>query len=172
MATPDGGAAVTLLLPTNATLPDGGTVTVETTYPFEDNVRISCKPARGKQSFPLQIRIPGWARNASINGKRVSPGEFSHQTCVAGGASRASHGDGGSSLFMLQLAPQIELEEWAGDLNADGEAPHTAYSVVRGPILYSLPIEHDCIEDAHHDGAGEEASNDYFLTPRNGSGWN
>ena len=174
MATPDGGAAVALLIPTNATLSDGGTVTVETTYPFEDIVRISCKPGRGKPSFPLQIRVPAWAKNASINGKRVAPGEFSHQTCAAAAAAAAvsSGGGVGSSSFLLELAPQIVLEEWAGDLNVDGEAPHTAYSVVRGPLLYSLPIEHDFIEYAHHYGSGDEASNDYFLTPGNDSVWN
>ena len=40
MASPDKGAAVVLLLPATATLADGSTVKVDTTYPFEDTVKV------------------------------------------------------------------------------------------------------------------------------------
>ena len=163
MATPDGGAAVTLLVPTTARLPDGSSVVVETIYPFEDTVRIRCTAAKGKASVPLYIRVPAWAKNATINSKHVPAGNFSRHTCA---------GSGAGSAYVLELSPEIVLEEWAGDLNADGEAPHVAYSVVRGPLLYSLPIEHDYIEYGHHYGQGDAASNDYFLIPKNTSVWN
>ena len=41
MATPDKGAAVTLLLPSTSTLADGSTVKVDTAFPFEDTVKVS-----------------------------------------------------------------------------------------------------------------------------------
>ena len=160
MATPDGGAAVTLLVPSTATLAGGSTVTVQTTYPFEDAVRISCGIGKAG-AFPMYIRVPAWARNATINGKHVTAGNFSKQTC------RSS-----DSVFVLELSPEIVLEEWAGDLNADGEALEVAYSVVRGPLLYSLPLEHDYIEYGHHFGSGEAASVDLFLIPHQNASWN
>ena len=54
MTTPDKGAAVTLLVPSTSTLADGSTVKVDTTYPFEDTVKISCTAKAG--AFPLYIR--------------------------------------------------------------------------------------------------------------------
>ena len=58
-----------------------------------------------------------------------------------------------------------QVEQWAGDTNKGGEAPNPAYSVVRGPLLYSMPIDHNYTVYAHHFGAGDEASNDYYLNP-------
>jgi len=40
-----------------------------------------------------------------------------------------------------------------------------AYSVVRGPLLYSLPVAHNFTVYGRHFGSGEEASNDYYLRP-------
>jgi hypothetical protein len=40
MATPDKGAAVTLLLPSTSTLADGSTIKVNTAFPFEDTVKV------------------------------------------------------------------------------------------------------------------------------------
>ena len=160
MATPDGGAAVTLLVPTIATLTYGSTVTVKTTYPFEDTIRVSCTVGKSG-TFPLYIRVPAWAKKATINNKSVPAGAFSRQTC-----------HGSDSSFVLELSPEIVLEEWAGDENVDGESPEVAFSVVRGPLLYSLPLEHDYIEYGHHFGSGEAASVDLFLIPHKNATWN
>jgi hypothetical protein len=152
MATPDKGAAVVLLVPSTATLTDGSTVTVNTTYPFEDTVRITCTP-KGS-AFPLYIRVPAWAKKATINGEAAAAGTYSKQSCAKAGA-----------LFTMELAPEITIEEWAGDTNPGGQAPNVAYSVVRGPLLYSMPIAHNYTVYAHHFGAGDDASNDYYLNP-------
>ena len=164
MATPDQGAAVTLLVPSTATLHDGSTVRGDTNYPFEDAVRISCTTSSPSTSFPLYIRVPAWATNATIDGKPVNASSYSVRRCTSGRAP---------ILFTLELNPAIVLEEWAGDQHG-GDAPHVAYSVVRGPLLYSLPVAHDFIEYGHHFGHGDDASNDLLLVPSAAGGdkWN
>merc|ERR1719272_109770 len=151
MATPDKGAAVTLLVPSTSTLADGSTVKVDTTYPFEDTVKISCTAKAG--AFPLYIRVPAWATKATIDGKAVPAGKMSKQSCS------------GSATFTLDLAPEITIETWADDKDAGGEAKFPAYSVVRGPLLYSMPVAHNYTVYAHHFGTGDAASNDYYLNP-------
>jgi hypothetical protein len=149
----EGGAAVTLLIPANATLENGATVRVDTAYPFEDTVRVSCVPApQSASAFPLWIRVPGWATKATLNGKAVVAGSFAKESCVPGGAN----------LFTLALSPEIVVEEWAADKHG-GAAPHAAYSVTRGPLLYSLPIDHNFTTYGRHFGSGDAASNDYYL---------
>lgn len=151
----DGGAAVTLLIPVNATLPNGATVRVDTAYPFEDTVRVSCVPApHATAAFPLWIRVPGWAKKATLDGKAVAGGSFAKEACTPGGRN----------LFTLALAPEIVVEEWAADKHG-GAATHAAYSVMRGPLLYSLPIRHNFSTYGRHFGSGDQASNDYYLNP-------
>ena len=93
MATPDKGAAVTLLLPSTATLADGSTVKVDTTYPFEDTVKVTCTP---KSSFPLYIRVPAWAKNATVDGKPATG--WAKMTCAK------------VTTYTLDLAPEITIE--------------------------------------------------------------
>jgi uncharacterized membrane protein YgcG len=112
------GAAVTLLIPATAALPNGlGTVTVNTSYPFEDRVIVTCTVSAGKAPYPLLIRVPGWAKNATIDGRAVAAGSFSKHTC--GGSSSSSGGGGGgggsvgglsTSAFTLELNPAITIE--------------------------------------------------------------
>jgi len=71
----------------------------------------------------------------------------------------------GSATFTLDLAPEITIETWADDKDAGGEAKFPAYSVVRGPLLYSMPVAHNYTVYAHHFGTGDAASNDYYLNP-------
>ena len=153
MAGPGGqGAAVALLIPALATLADGSNVTVDTSYPFEDTVTVSCSPANA--AFPLHIRVPSWATRATLNGVPVPAGEFAAQSCVPSG----------KNTFVLALAPEIVVEEWASDRHG-GVATETAFSVVRGPLLYSYPIEHNFTTYGRHFGSGDAASNDYYLQP-------
>ena len=155
------GAAVTLLIPASATLKDGATVNVTTTYPFEDTVVVTCQTSKSKpRSFPLSIRVPVWATNATLNGLAVAAGMFSQQRCQSNSAANR---------FVLELSPEIAVEEWAGDQHG-GAAKNNAYSVVRGPLLYSLPLAHNFTVYGRHFGTGDQASNDYYLN-RN-SAWN
>lgn len=131
---------MTLLLPSTSTLADGSTVKVDTTYPFEDTVKVTCTP---KASFPLYIRVPAWAKKATIDGKPATG--WAKMTCAK------------TTTYTLELAPEITIESWAGDTNTDGEALNVAYSVVRGPLLFSMPIEHNYTVYAHHFGEGDDA---------------
>ena len=155
-----GGAAVTLLIPANATLPDGSSVRVQTAYPFEDTVRVTCSP-KGK-AVPLWIRVPNWATQATMNGKKVAAGTFTKASCAPGGRNT----------FTLALAPEITIEAWAGD-KAGGAAKAPAFSVVRGPLLFSLPISHNFTTYGRHFNASNGGeSNDYYLQPTEKARWN
>ncbi|PWV56851.1 beta-L-arabinofuranosidase domain-containing protein [Chitinophaga sp. S165] len=76
VATPDKGLAVIAYAPVevNAIVADGVPVklTVETNYPFDEQIRIKVKP-RKKAAFPLKLRMPVWCGQAEIlvNGKKL-----------------------------------------------------------------------------------------------------
>ncbi|MFS2111051.1 beta-L-arabinofuranosidase domain-containing protein [Sphingomonas sp. Sphisp140] len=126
MATAEGGLAKTIYGPCEVTTIVGEvpvTLREETDYPFRDQVTIHVDPARPTR-FPIALRVPGWARTASIrvNGKAVAG-------AVAG-----------------QFAT-IDREWKAGDrieLRFAAEArrvasPHGSF-VEQGPLVFSLPI--------------------------------
>ena len=57
--------------PAAATLPGGGTVDIDTTYPFGDTATVTVSsPA----ATPVYLRVPGWATGATINGEAVQNG--------------------------------------------------------------------------------------------------
>lgn len=47
---------------------------VETGYPYDGEVRVVVESAPGP--FALDLRIPGWAEGATVDGEAVSPGSF------------------------------------------------------------------------------------------------
>jgi DUF1680 family protein len=79
------GLTVVLFVPSRVVFKAGGssvTLTQETTYPAQPTTKMTLKMAK-EASFPLAIRIPGWAGPAtrvSVNGKplagNVMPGTF------------------------------------------------------------------------------------------------
>ena len=101
MATTDGGAAVAFLLPVTAKLHDGSQVLVETDYPFEDTVKISYTPSRS--GAPLYVRVPSWAKHATINGTTAPSGQMFKHVCPGGR----------TTVLVLELAPEITVEHWA-----------------------------------------------------------
>ena len=71
-STADGGLAVTHLAPISATLPSGVFVNVSGDYPFGDDVTITlCGLPAGALTFPLLVRVPGWATAATILAKDI-----------------------------------------------------------------------------------------------------
>ncbi len=104
-------------------------VTTETNYPFEERVRFRVEPETSVE-FPLSIRIPSWAKKATvkINGKGMGSSEggkfaYLHRTWKKG------------DVIELDLPMSIETKSWA-------QRPNTL-SVYRGPLAYSLKIEED-----------------------------
>jgi len=146
-STADGGAAVALLVPASATLPSGATVDIDTAYPYEDVVRVTCTSSR---PMPLYLRVPAWAGKATINGEPVTSGAMANLTCAAG-----------TTLFTLHMAPVITMKDWGG---AAGDKTPGAWSVHRGALLYSLPIAANYTVYGHHFGDATQ-SNDYYLNP-------
>jgi len=71
--TGDGGVAIGVYAPSKASYPDGTSVEIDTTYPFEDVIRIMVNSTK---DLPLHLRVPAWAHNATIfiNGPVGIPG--------------------------------------------------------------------------------------------------
>jgi hypothetical protein len=85
MTTPQGGLVAAAYSPCEAqTTLRGAAVNIveETGYPFRGSIKLTVNPTH-PVSFPLLLRIPGWAADAeiSVNGQRQSPtqaGAFAH----------------------------------------------------------------------------------------------
>ncbi|MCS7223260.1 MAG: glycoside hydrolase family 127 protein [Armatimonadetes bacterium] len=131
MATLDEGLAAVLYAPcqVQAKAGDGTlvTLTVETDYPFSEDIRITVTPKR-PISFPLTLRIPGWCDQAQIlvNKKAVrgrwSAGDFVTLTrpWVKGDE------------VLLRLPMSLKVKVW--------EKQGGAVSVTYGPLAFSLKI--------------------------------
>ena len=116
------GIASTLLIPSqlNTTVEDASVqILLETDYPFRHTLTYTVSTDR-PVSFPLSIRIPGFASAARVNGNVAPVGAF----------------------YVLE-------REWNGEttvtVELDFETRMTEgfdglYSVRRGPLLYALPI--------------------------------
>jgi hypothetical protein len=126
MVTQDEGLAAVAYAPSSVTtLIKGIPVTVEsvTDYPFRQDIRLRVsvdQPVR----FPLHLRVPGWADEASIK------------------VGESAHSASAGSFFVLE-------KEWAGTTELDIVFPmkprasrryNNALSLERGPLLYGLKI--------------------------------
>jgi hypothetical protein len=131
MATAGRGLAATVYAPCmlRATVGDGIAVTIteDTDYPFGEAIRVAVDPARPAR-FPLMLRIPGWARRASVQVGTQPP------QSVRGGrfhvVERTWHpGD----TVEVTLPMDIRIERRF----------HGAVAVLRGPLVFALKIGED-----------------------------
>jgi DUF1680 family protein len=131
LATADNGLAAAIYAPSEvrAKVADGDEVTLSenTAYPFDDEVRLGIACER-PVTFPLYLRLPGWAKavRISVNGVPADGPLRGGQYAVVRRTWR--HGD----QVRLEFGPQIEVVEWP--------ARPGAVSVRRGPLWYSLKI--------------------------------
>lgn len=104
-------------------------ITEETSYPFEDTIRFKVDPAKAVR-FPFTIRIPGWAKKASVkvNNKLSSNTDDGRFAVIDRTWAR---GD----VVEVTLPMAVETKSWA-------QRPNT-FSVYRGPLAYSLRIEEE-----------------------------
>lgn len=65
----------------------------------------------------------------------------------------------GVTKFSVVFTPEIKLERWG-----DGDNTTMPYSVLRGSLLFSLPIDGNYTVTAHHYGSATQ-SNDYEVRP-------
>ncbi len=124
MASRDGGLAAISYAPCQVRYPIGGSavrIDVTGAYPFDGAVRIQLsldQPA----SFPLHLRIPGWAQGATIS---IGDELIEAQPATFASLERTWH-DGDALILTLPMPVRL-----AGDLHGHG-------AVLRGPMLFAL----------------------------------
>jgi DUF1680 family protein len=103
----------------------------ETEYPFRETVRLTVNPA-SPLAFPLLLRIPAWAANASIkvNGKTMDnspqPGTFAR--------IERTWSKGDSVEIMFPMAPRAS------------RGYRDSISLERGPLVFSYSIGEDWLK--------------------------
>jgi hypothetical protein len=129
MASADGGLAAVAYAPSRAAVTIQGvpvTVTLETEYPFREQLRFTVTVARSV-TFPLHLRIPEWAADArlELNGAQtpVAPGTF----------HTLAREWTGTTTFTLNLPMRPRLTH----------GYNQAVAVQRGPLTYALQIGED-----------------------------
>ncbi|MBM4457995.1 MAG: hypothetical protein FJ011_09565 [Chloroflexi bacterium] len=127
MRTPDGGLAAAAYAPSRVSVELAGvsvTVALETDYPFREELRFTVTAERGVR-FPLLLRIPGWAKVASLQvqgEEAVAP--------RAGAFHRIEREWEGTCEIVLTLPMAPAL--LAGH--------NAAVAIERGPLVYALKI--------------------------------
>jgi len=141
-------------------------MSVDTQYPFEDEVRITFRPERAA-SFPVQFRVPGWcvAATIEINGAKydgtVQPGTFARVNRMWESGDRA----------VIKFTNSVRLV-WGPEPEAGVRVQCAA--VERGPLVYALRIPEQWIPFTAPDhGPGNEAEiKSYRLLPMESAVWN
>lgn len=130
MRTADNGLVAAAYAPSAVTLEISGVpvnVELETRYPFGDRLDFTLTAAK-PVSFPLLLRIPGWAAEA-----KLEPGNGSVVSAAAGSFLRVERLWEGENRMSLRLPMKPELVK----------RPNGAVAVKRGPLLYALKIGED-----------------------------
>lgn len=120
-STKDGGLAALLLGPSKVhTVLKEVPVTIDenTSYPFSDTITFIISPSK-PVSFPLSIRVPGWAGTVRVN----APGA----TVVAG--------DGLRTITKTWQAGDKVTVDFENPIITKGQ-PNGEVSIYRGPLLY------------------------------------
>jgi len=105
-------------------------ITEETDYPFRGTVRFTVNPA-APLSFPLQLRIPGWAAGTTIavNGQPVqapAPGSFARVDRTWKAGDRVE--------IVFPMSPRVS--RWF----------HDSVAIERGPLVFSYGIGEDWVK--------------------------
>ncbi len=134
MATPDNGLAAVLYSASTVTakVGSGQTVTLsqETSYPFEEQVRLTLKTAK-PVAFPLYLRVPAWCANPTV---RIN-GQVVPVSIKKGQYIRLSDTWKTGDKITLDLPMTLALRTWEQNKNS--------VSVNYGPLTYSLKIQEE-----------------------------
>jgi hypothetical protein len=132
MATPDDGLAAVTYAPSEVRTVAGSkdvavTIVEDTEYPFRDTVRFTVTPA-SPVSFPLVLRIPGWAEAASVqvNGQPVDDRPSRGFIRIA-----REWQPGDRVVLTMPMTPRTST--WY----------HGAVAVERGPLVFALRLGED-----------------------------
>ncbi len=130
MRSPDGGLAALAYAPSQVHFEVEGTpvtVRLETGYPFRSELDFTVSAGKSVK-FPLYLRIPAWAENATL----VVAGQL-YPALLPGSIFKLDYDWSGETRLLLTLPMKTEL--WRGH--------HKSAAVVRGPLVYSLKIGED-----------------------------
>ena len=159
MATADNGLATMLYAANETTALVGNGVSVRmeetTNYPFDETITLTLHPER-EVAFPLYLRIPAWAKDASVrvNGEAQPVEEAAGRyICIN---RQWQEGD----VVSLQLPMTVHSTVW--------QQNKSCVSVNYGPLTLSLKIEeeweehdsrdHEFVQDDSHWQEGVDAS--------------
>jgi hypothetical protein len=164
MATPDRGVAATLYGPCRlrAQVADGVPVEIEseTSYPFEEEIRLTVKPAK-KTEFPLYLRIPAWCSKPAlaVNGHSVALKKDSK------GFAKLHRSWTNGDRVTLRLPMRVEVVKGREtpfpqdkyftkrSLSKLTEVNNPFTSVNYGPLLFALPIADETPDEPRKDAA-------------------
>ncbi|WP_214072322.1 beta-L-arabinofuranosidase domain-containing protein [Mucilaginibacter sp. dw_454] len=130
-ATPDNGLAALVYSASDvsANVANGVPVTFkeETNYPFDENIRFTLSLNKKTKSvtFPLDLRIPAWCKNATI---KVNGAEL--QQSAGNQVVKINREWKNGDVVELQLPMHIFKNTWY----------ENSVSVERGPLVYALKI--------------------------------
>lgn len=127
MKTPGGGVAVICYAPSSCSFEVSGvpvTIMLDTEYPFRETIKLSVSVQRPVR-FPIFLRIPGWARGATVaipgsDSKPVKPGTF-HKI--------ERHWKDQEELLLRFPMHVLASRRYNG-----------ALAIERGPLVYSLKL--------------------------------
>ncbi len=142
MKTPDGGLAAVAYAPCRVqtqVAEAAVTVEVQTDYPFRQDITIHVQTDR-PAAFPLLLRVPAWARGATIDGKPAQSGTF----------HRVERTWSGRQSVAINFPAQPRLERRFNN----------AAAIHYGPLVLSLPVG-----TLWKAGGGIEGHPDYQLFP-------
>jgi hypothetical protein len=131
-STPDGGLAVSILGPVSAVLKDGVRVNVTGDYPFEDDITVTLSGLpEGAVAYPLYIRIPSWATNATLSVNDAAPSDVGSSNGTMLRVMWPGGVTGPSASVRLSTNPAVRT----------APAYNGALAVSRGALLYSLRLD-------------------------------
>jgi hypothetical protein len=158
MATPDHGLAAVVYAPCALeTLVTGVRVKieVETQYPFSQDLILDVSPEKSLE-FPLYLRIPGWAKGATVllpDGRQLNPSEGEFLKVQR----RWSPGEQVRLHFPMTLKVRRGYQD--------------SVSVERGPLVYSLGLAETWKEARPFPYQTKDKKRfDYFVIPK--ADWN
>jgi DUF1680 family protein len=132
MSTSDNGLVALTHAPNEVRALAGGvpvTIVEETDYPFRDTIRFRVSPS-SSASFPLMLRIPGWATLAnvslSVNGDKIA-------ATPSGGFARIERRWNSGDTIELRVPMTPRTSTWYRD----------SVAVERGPLVFSLRMAED-----------------------------
>ena len=145
----DNGIWINLFISNKATIPVKGQnvkIQIETTYPWNGNVKMTVEPAKKKQEFELRIRIPGWVKGEASPGGLYRFYEPQTQTCslLVNGKTVSYTQENGYAVVKRSWNPG-DAVEWVMPMNVlkvvskdEVKNDHNRMAFQRGPLIYCV----------------------------------